>query len=115
MFAGLLAKWGLGWVLGPAGKIMAVVTVLIVAVTIIRADAKADCRADQLEATIEQMQADQKAADEITETAQARATEAENRADELERLTNELISENADRGDGCAVSDELREQLRAIR
>lgn len=107
----LLLRYGLGWLLGPAGKAMAVGLALLLVVTYIRQDAYADCQADQLRDQLAQKEIQLAEAQEIAETARERATTAEAEVDKLGDLTDDLISEA---GSTCPISDDLRERLREI-
>ena len=111
MIAPLLARWGLGWLLGPMGKAIGIAVVGLLVIHFIRADAIAGCQAKQMEAQLVQADIDQRAAEDIADAARKRAREAEIKIRELEGITNEIILDN---NDSCAISDELREQLRAI-
>jgi len=111
MITALLARWGLGWLLGPMGKAVGIAMAGILVIHFIRADAIADCQAKQFEVQLIQAGLDQRIAEDIADSARARARESEIKIRELEGITNEIILNNTN---GCAISDELREQLRAI-
>lgn len=97
--------------LGPFGKAIGIAVIGLLVVHFIRADAIAGCQAKQMEAQLMQADIDTRAAEDIADAARERARKAETRIRELEGITNEIILNNTD---SCPISDELREQLRAI-
>lgn len=112
MIAAVLSRWGLGWLLGPVGKALALGLAALVVVHLIRQDAIADCEADELRAQLALKDAQLAEQAKIIDAARTRADAAEARATELKDLTNDII---LDTGSSCPIDDDLRERLRSIR
>lgn len=113
--AGLVA-----FVTSPLGRIVAIGLALVIWTAYQRdqaADkARDECRAEQMEATLAEMQRQRDAA--IAALAEAEAQAARTRA-EMERLEEEqdaIIDDLAERGaTACAIPDDIIERLRDIR
>lgn len=110
----------IGFILSPAGRIILVVLAFVLW-TIVQRDQAADrardeCRADQIQQTLDEVlrQRDAARASLAEAERQARRTEAELRQLEIDR--DQIIEDLQDRGTvQCAVPDDIIERLRNIR
>jgi septal ring factor EnvC (AmiA/AmiB activator) len=115
----MIAK-AVSFFLGPVGRWVALAAALSLW-TVYQRDlaatsARAECRQEQLEATISEMERQRDAA--RTALQQAREQAARTRAElaELEGEHNAILAELAERGDSvCVIPDDVLDRLRAIR
>lgn len=110
----------IAFLLGPAGRWVALAAALLLW-TVYQRDlaataARSECREAQLEATISEMERQTEAARTALRQAQEQAARTRAELAELEGEHNAILAELAGRGDSvCAIPADVLDRLRAIR
>lgn len=104
-----------GLLMGPGGKVLAIILAFAAWTAYQRIDATRDCKESEYLAQVEEANRQMQLSRNITEDAIARATETEEQLRQLREQTDALITDIKSSGSSCTISPDLRERLLRIR
>lgn len=99
----------------PSGKIILVVLAFLAWTAYQRMDATRNCKDEQARVQLEEANRKLIEAQRIAEAARARADRSDAEIEQMGAERDAILSELETRGDVCAIPDDLRQRLRAIR
>lgn len=108
------------WIIGPVGRYV-MIAAAFAAWTFYQRDlaadhARAECRAEQIQAVLDQTERDKRAAEKALAEARQRATQTEREMAALEQDRDQIIADLREAGaTACFVPDDIRERLRRVR
>lgn len=104
-----------GFMMGPGGKVLAIILAFTAWTAYQRMDATRDCKESVYLAQVEEANKQMAISREIANDAIARATETEEQLRQLEEQTDALIADIKSSGSSCTIPPDLRERLLRIR